>query len=113
MKELCVFEEEEYIKLMNTLGIALEEEECEDKIHENYIDYDGIIEKIENKEIPYGCPNGNKDYQPFVDLTQFLLEMTDIRIKQGERRDNEVYWKAFTSNAFAMECMKLADSKLN
>ena len=31
MKELCVFEEEEYIKLMNTLGIALEEEECEDK----------------------------------------------------------------------------------
>ena len=71
-----------------------------------------IVEMVENKQIVYGIPMRKMEYKPFVDLTRFLIEMTDKPLKQGETRNNEVYWDEFTNHPFAMECMSFAEEKM-
>ena len=72
-------------------------------------EFEDIVKQIERKEVYYGLPFGKKEYQPFIDVTQFLLEMTDQVIKPGERRNNEVFWNEFKNNSFMKECLDLAD----
>ena len=83
-------------------------------------DYDGnrkqlkkeMIERYENFDFDFSCPNDNEEYQPFIDLIKLLFQMKDEPLKPGEIRNNEVFWDKFRNDPFAIECMKLAEEKL-
>ena len=80
---------------------------------ENCTNIPQLLAMMNEKAFDYTLhENMPHDYLPLIDLAKMLLEQSDKKLKQGERRDNEVFWNEFKKHKVVKECIEFANKKL-
>ena len=53
-----------------------------------------------------------EEYLPLIDLVKYLVSQEDEELKQGERRNNEIFWTRFKENELVQECLAIAENTI-
>ena len=72
-------------------------------------DFESIVKTIEKKEISFGLPNGNKEYQPYIDLARMLLDANEEPKTNARRKNQEMYWNEFMTNKCVQNSLKAVE----